>query len=101
MTDADFFHQTLGGILDTAILIGLLFTAILTIFKAGRWFGGMMSSIDKLSGSMQKFKASFDDHVIEEDRRFEKVEAALRTHSATITSLSEKVDTIRVNGSSP
>jgi len=84
-------HGVLGALLDTAILTGILFTAVLTVFKAGRWFGGIMDSINHLSNSMDSFKAAFDRHTVDEENRFSSIEATMKKHSDRITELRESI----------
>lgn len=84
-------HGILGTLLDTLFLAGILITAILTIFKAGRWFGGIMDSINHLTDSMDKFKACFEQHTRDEDQRFASVEQKMSEHSRRISDLREEL----------
>jgi len=88
-------HGWLNTMLDTLILIGIFITAVLTIFKAGRWFGGIVDSINHLSTSMDAFKAAFDQHTRDEDARFASVENKMTEHSRKIEEL--KIEVKKIN----
>lgn len=86
----------LDMILNSLLLAGILCTAILTIFKAGKWFGAMINCVDQLSASVQSMSASmvdfrkdFDNHTDDENRRFRIVEETIEKHG-------EKIDLLRV-----
>jgi hypothetical protein len=62
--------------LNIFLLAGILVTAIFTIFKAGRWFGGVETMINNLSLSLKRLKSSFDDHTKVEMERFDNIAKA-------------------------
>jgi len=79
------------GALDTALLGGLLLTALFSIFKAGRWFGGMISAVAGLTASMAAFRKDFERHVTDEDIRFAGVESKLDKHGESIKCVHDQV----------
>jgi len=91
-------HSLLSGALDTFLLLGILITAVLSIFKAGKWFGGMVSAVEDLtqshvalSESQADFRVAFDEHVTEENGRFTRVEETLTDHGDSIKCVHDQV----------
>jgi len=74
-------HHWIGSTLDTLLLTGILITALVTIFRAGRWFQGLMASVDHMSDRLDRHSSSIEtlhrtleEHVTEETTRFEDIE---------------------------
>jgi len=80
-------HELLEGALDSVLLLGILLTAVVSIFKAGRWFGGMVSAMESLSQALEAFKASFERHTTDEEARFVSVETTIAKHGERISDL--------------
>lgn len=90
-------NGVIRGVLDSFVLIGILLTAIFSIFKSGRWFEGMMGSIMDLTESFGLFRKDFDKHIADEDRRFLAVDATLEKHTEKIETMHGAIEVIKKN----
>jgi hypothetical protein len=66
--------------LDSMLLIGILLTAVFSIFKVGRWFQNMVGSIDLMTRELCKMQKALDSHIVAEDQRFNDIEGVLLIH---------------------
>jgi hypothetical protein len=57
----------IDGALDTVILLGILFTALFTVFRLGRW-------TQKLLDSQEAMHRKLDAHIADEDKRFDRID---------------------------
>jgi hypothetical protein len=89
-------HQLVGAWLDSLLLVGILLAALVSIFKAGRWFQGMMSSIATLTHELETMRVALYAHIADEEGRFDTIDGVLRDNRAKAEEIRSEVGQLMV-----
>ncbi len=70
--------------LDTALLSGILITALFSMFRIGLWFQGLVGSMDSL-------RVTVDRHIKDEEKKFSAFGKKLDEHGHQVSELRTEI----------
>lgn len=85
-------HNVVEGALNTLLLIGILVTAVASLIRIGRWIQKVIDSIEHQTAKTEQIQATIDEHVAEEEGRFDDIESTLKHHGKRIECIDGKID---------